>query len=130
MAGSRFGSALLAAVIGLVPIAPPEHVHEVEEHGHHHSILHRHVDEHGTPHSLEHHPAVDDHDAPALTLTVFYVVPDPAGSPAIPVPVVRTIVEPPTEDLLAPSSPYVERIIHGPPRAPAGLRAPPAPLAS
>src|SRR3954471_14733300 len=76
---------VLAIATGLLPVAPPEHVHEAETQGHVHAVIHRHLKPHGIlDHHEEHHSAVDDDDGPTLTLTTTYTVPTPLslGSPA------------------------------------------------
>jgi hypothetical protein len=117
---------VLALAVGGIRVAPPEHVHEAEEHGHAHLLVHRHL----APHTADHHHDghdrnVDDNDAPVLTLDAVYTV--PAAAPAIGAApsVLMTWTEPPAVILLAKSPEYFERLIHGPPRAPTGLRAPP-----
>jgi hypothetical protein len=127
---SRLLAGALAAALGLLPVAPPEHVHEAEEAGHSHVVVHRHAAQHGI---LEHHadhgsaPEVDDndHDGPAFTLTADYVV--PASSAAVPVrpQPVSALLEPPKPVVFERVTVDVELLIHGPPRAPTGLRAPP-----
>ena len=119
---------VMGAALGLLPIAPPEHLHEAEEQGHVHVVIHRHL----TPHDLlEHHAhcqaTVDDDDGPILTPTAVYIV--PAHQPiAGPERLATAWIEAPglrrEERPLA----KVETLIHGPPRAPTTSRAPPSPL--
>jgi hypothetical protein len=121
---------VLAATLGLLPVAPPEHMHEAKEEGHQHVVIHRHVRPHALLDRHDHHDAdhpanFDDDDGPVRTITVVYNVPAP-----------RVVIDPPTiagtvvEPLAAPcvARPLddVESLIHGPPRAPAFLRAPPS----
>ena len=122
----RVSSAVLAAAVGLVPIVPPEHVHETEEQGHHRMVVHRHVDAHplaapAGPHDRELH----EDDDPVLTLTAVYTVPGsplvPAASPSF----VVVLPEPPVTATFHRGGDSREPLIHGPPRAPASLRAPP-----
>ena len=92
---SRLLAGVLVAAMGLLPVAPPEHVHEAEEQGHVHAVIHRHLKQHGIlEHHAEHHSTVDDDDGPALTLTTIYTVPAPLTlhSPAR---IVSTWMEPP-----------------------------------
>jgi hypothetical protein len=107
-------------------MAPTEHVHETTgPDGHHETLAHTHA----SAHPLDIHPhhdgaALDDDDSVILTLDPVFAVPQtyvlmaPASS------VVRLILEDPTPDRVVPV-PFVERLIHGPPRAPSILRGPP-----
>src|SRR5262245_6928993 len=112
--------------MGVLPIVPPEHVHEAEEEGHIQVVVHRHLQAHGLlEHHSDHHPATVDHDdGPVLTLSAVYNVPAPfvIWGPRRPV---SARLEPPEPRRLERSSTDVDILIHGPPRAPTGLRAPP-----
>lgn len=120
----------LVAAVGLLPVAPPEHLHEGEEHGHAHVVMHRHEALHGVAdHDRQHESAVDDDDGPVLTLTTAYTTPVTWGVPT-PMPLVHVLVEPPTPNPLERIVADVALLIHGPPRAPTPSRAPPATLAS
>lgn len=120
----------LVAAMGLLPIAPPEHVHEGDEHGHAHVVVHRHQALHGVAdHHRQHESAVEDDDGPVLTLTTVYTVPIARGMPAPP-PLVHFLAEPPAPNRLDPPAIDVARLIHGPPRAPTSPRAPPTTIAS
>jgi hypothetical protein len=127
---SRLLAGALAAALGLLPVAPPEHVHEAEEEGHSHVVVHRHPAPHGI---LEHHadhgsaPEVEDndHDGPAFTLTADYVVPVSSAAVAVRPQAVSVLLEPPKPVFFERVFADVELLIHGPPRAPTGLRAPP-----
>ena len=123
---SRMASVTLAVLVGLAPIAPPEHVHEfTDAHGHHQLIAHRHAELHtGIP---EHHDgSTIDHDDGSVEIeavyvrTAAYTLTAPA-EPASSTEVIATAVTPRTP------APFVEPLIHAPPRAPASLRAPPRP---
>ncbi len=131
MFASRLLGAVLAAAVGFVPIVPPEHVHETDEHGHHQLLVHRHSEAHRiSHHATRHDGQFDDDDAPVLTLAPAYIAPSaPVGAVAAPSSVIRLIPPPPVA-LLHPPVGFVERLIHGPPRSPAAPRAPPSPLAS
>ena len=116
---------MLSVVIGLLPLAAPEHIHEREDHGHADVVVHRHLPPHGLEeHHREHQASLDDDDAPVLTLTTVYTVPSS---------IVLATPERSASALIEPlERRSVERVltkfdvpIHGPPRAPAGLRAPP-----
>jgi hypothetical protein len=115
----------LVAVSGAFPMAPPEHMHEAEDHGHVHAFIHRHLPAHALlDHAPHHFATLDDDDDPVLTLSAVYTVSAPF---VISVPVVSVVtVEPPPSAPVDRGSPHVEILIHGPPRAPNGLRAPPA----
>jgi hypothetical protein len=116
---------VLTVAIGLVPLAAPEHVHEREEDGHAQVVVHRHMPPHGFG---EHHRAPEaalDHDEePVLTLTTVYTVPGPVVL-AAPERSARALVEPPERQRIERVLTKFDVPIHGPPRAPAGLRAPP-----
>ena len=119
----------LAAVIGTLPMVPPEHVHEVDDHGHIEFVVHRHATPHGV--TLAHHDdatEVDHQDAPIATLDQDFVVPSPArvAMPAS-ISVARPVVPPVATGTFRQIA-YTGRLTHGPPRAPAGLRAPPTRL--
>jgi hypothetical protein len=118
-------AAVLAIVTGLLPVAPPEHVHEAEEHGHVHAIIHRHLKPHGIlGHDAERRSTLDDDDGPALTLTTIYTVPAPVALTS-PARIVSASIEPPPPPLVERPSADVGILIHGPPRAPTPPRAPP-----
>ncbi len=124
--GSRFLVACLGLALGVLPIAPPEHVHEHEESGHAHLLIHRHAAPHESlVHQTQQGPEIGDHDEPILTLDSPYYAP------------VRVAFGPPellaSERLDYPLSPRITGaapdrsvLIHGPPRASTGLRAPPS----
>jgi hypothetical protein len=125
---TRFLAAVLGTAMGLLPIVPPEHVHETEEQGHVHAVVHRHLTPHGIPDShADHHPSVDDDDdQPVLTLKTIYNVPT---APVVlsPLPsIVTELGEPPAPKRIDQAFADVEILIHGPPRAPTPLRGPPS----
>jgi hypothetical protein len=124
-------SVFLVATIGVAPLVPPEHVHAEEDHDHKQRVIvHRHADPHGTSHHDERHDGVphdgvlDEHGSPVLTLTTLFAPPTAPLSVGI---VATTVVA------VVPQVPVTGRrlhtgaepLIHGPPRAPASLRAPP-----
>ena len=123
---SRFLAGALGVALGLLPVIPPEHVHEAEEAGHVHAVVHRHLNPHGVfdHHDADHQPTLDDDDGPVLTLTSIYEVPASLVV-ASPPRIVSTRVEPPPAPPSTRSVIDVETLIHGPPRAPTPLRAPP-----
>ncbi len=63
----RVLSLALATAIGVLPMAPPEHVHDVDHDGHHATVAHRHVSSHDR-HSLpaDDHDDLAHHDGPEL----------------------------------------------------------------
>ena|SRR5580765_4879307 len=113
--------------MGVFPIAPPEHLHEAEEEGHLHFFIHRHLPDHALlEHHSDHHPATVDHDdGPVFTLSSVYNVPTSFVIVA-PVQIVTAHVEPPEPRRVERLFTDVDILIHGPPRAPTGLRAPPS----
>jgi hypothetical protein len=117
----------LVAVLGLGPVVPPEHAHAVEEHGHREVIVHQHAHSHAIGHLLgrDAHRAFDHPDDPVLTFSAVYTTPAPQ-MPAIPSRIVVGLVQPLLNEAGRPTNGFVELLIHGPPRAPTGLRAPPA----
>jgi hypothetical protein len=109
----------------MLPVAAPEHVHEHEEHGHAQTVVHRHMPPHGfVEHHREHQAAAEDDDAPILTLTTVYTVP---GGLILAAPErrVSALAEPVERTDIERVQTKSDVPIHGPPRAPAGLRAPP-----
>src|SRR4029450_5515715 len=123
---SRVLAGVLGAVLGLLPVIPPAHVHEAEEQGHVHAVVHRHLKPHGVfdHHDVDHQPTLDDDDGPVLTLTSIYEVPASVVV-ASPPRIVSAWVKPPPVRRSTRSVVDVETLIHGPPRAPTPLRAPP-----
>ena len=131
MISSRLLGGILVVVLGLVPAAPPEHVHEAEEHGHRSLLVHRHSQAHvsqdhaSQDHDAAHQTVVHDEDAPITALDVFYTVPSVSGAIASrPAVAVITLV-PPVEDEVRGAPDYADVPIHGPPRTSTSLRAPP-----
>jgi hypothetical protein len=121
---SRILASVLGVALGLLPVVPPEHMHEEEEHGHA-RVLHRHLKPHDVlEHHGEHRSRVDDHDSPVLTLSASYNVPQPVVI-AAPGRVAASWVEPPPPRPAARAFVDVDILIHGPPRAPTPLRGPP-----
>lgn len=127
---SRCLALLLAAAVAWLPLAPPEHVHEAEEHGHQHLLVHRHASTHHFALAGQHHDGVfdDDDDAPVLTVASVFTVPAPAAGLSQALTHSVVLPAPPVSTRVDRTPQYVERQIHGPPRAPTGLRAPPSPV--
>lgn len=131
MLPSRTLSLALVVVVGLLPVMPPEHAHQTEENGHSRIVVHQ----HSQPHTIGHLPGerhrqgtVDHPDDPVLTLSTVFTI-SSAQTLAVPVCVGVAVIPPVRLDVGRASNGFVERLIHGPPRAPVGLRAPPASLA-
>ena len=124
MSLSRLTGFVLAAAIGLIPAAPPEHVHEADDHGEHHVVVHRHAAVHtGLHHAADHDGVLDDDDGTVLTLEPIYIIP-PVVALVAPLGTLPTQLARPGYTFSVKAE-YVERLIHGPPRGPTGLRAPP-----
>src|SRR5262245_49226740 len=125
MFGTRaLGAVLVVAVAGL-PVLPPEHVHEAEDHGHEHLLVHRHLAAHGDRHQASHENVIDESDWPVLTLPDTYVVPAITHVVSVPATADVAFIQPPPSQPISRTRDCVEHLIHGPPRAPTGLRAPP-----
>jgi hypothetical protein len=126
-------SIVLALLMGAVPMLPVEHAHEADLDGHHEVLVHRHSelhlpghDDHRDDHHQDQAGRVLDHDDDhTITLSSSFIAPSPHVS-AAPVRSVVAILEPPPMVVNPGPTAYVERLIHGPPRAPTGLRAPPS----
>ena len=123
-------SVVLAAAMAILPIVPPEHVHETTEpNGHRDLIAHRHTQAHLVEFvaaETHHGSAVDDEHNVIVTLDSVFTVPTGTYVPAAPsLPLVGALQEPAEVGRAVPPH-FVERLIHGPPRAPSALRGPPA----
>src|SRR4051812_5310819 len=67
----RVYSLVLAVVVGIMPVAPPEHAHESDEHGRHHVLIHRHAEAMHGHHAATrpaHKGSVDDDDGRIVLL--------------------------------------------------------------
>jgi hypothetical protein len=123
---NRLVGLVLVTTVGWLPVAPPEHVHEEEEHGHETLVVHRHLGAHSILQvATQHDRAVDHEDAPVLTFDPVYVIPPATAAIGQAPSRVLALLDPPVVDTLHRSREYVERLIHAPPRAPTSLRAPP-----
>jgi hypothetical protein len=118
---------MLAAAIGCLPIAPPEHVHEGLEHGVLHVTVHRHAQFHVAHHEFRAsgRAVLDDDDDSAIYQDSTYIAPAKVSVAVRPVSLVLALIQPVATEWQATHLDYVERLIHGPPRATASLRAPP-----
>lgn len=124
----RLTALLLAAAVACVPLAPPEHVHEGHD-DHHGPLVHRHAEVHVFTEQVHHHGAVlDDDDGAVVTLTAAFTLPSPLVLPAPATANVLLPFDPSPGEPLRRAAAFVELLIHGPPRAPASLRAPPPSL--
>ena len=117
---------ILSMALGLVPLAAPEHAHEREDHGHAQVVVHRHAAPHGLTHHDDHGPqsSLDDDEARVLALTIFYTVPN-SVTLATPERSMTELIDAPELQSVTGLLSKFDVPIHGPPRAPAGLRAPP-----
>ena len=130
MPSVRSISLVLVAALALVPLLPSEHVHETEENGHAHVVVHQHAQAHPIGHlpaRSDRRSIVDHPDDPVLTLSTVFVVPIPhiLMSPHCLLIAVTDWQQPPAiarEALMG----LVEHPIHGPPRPLPALRGPPA----
>jgi len=122
---SRTLAVVLGAALGLLPLAPPEHAHEDEEKGQPHVVVHRHLNPHGVQPHHQKQSTIDHDEDPILTLTAVYNVP-PQPEVAAPVLIAGEPIHPPVIGQPEGSFADVEILIHGPPRAPTSLRAPPS----
>jgi len=112
---------MLGAAMAMLPIAPPEHVHEAEAedtftsssivNAKVHDILDRHADD---------HQQVEDDDGPALTLNSTFNL-QPPQSLEVRRGRRRERIEPPAPRRLERSFADIELQIHGPPRTPTPL---------
>lgn len=118
------GLVLAMAVTGL-PLAPPEHAHQADDHGHEHMLVHRHLETHSPTHQADHDGVTDHDEAAILALDPVHAVPPVPLVIGAPVSSVVSFVEPPALVLVSHRD-SVEPLIHGPPRTPNGLRAPPS----
>jgi hypothetical protein len=123
---SHLVARVLGVAMGVFPLAAPEHVHETEDRGHTRALVHRHLPVHGL---TEHHSdrdstTVDHDDDPVLTLSAVYYVGAPFAM-VRPLLSVAARLDPPEPRRIERKTTHVEILIHGPPRAPTGLRAPP-----
>jgi hypothetical protein len=134
--------------VGTLPVVPPEHVHEAHDEEHHHAIIHRHwqphrlvarsfnlvargfsrasVTEGFTRASEPSRPSAveDNDDDPILTIAVVYTVTAPESLMRPPQVIVNAL-DPPVIEPSDWGTDEVDLLIHGPPRAAIGLRAPP-----
>jgi hypothetical protein len=121
---SRLFCLALGLGVALLPVMPPEHVHDVRTpDGHHHALVHRHVSVHSVRHPQQ-PTRLDDVD-PVQTLESAFITTAVVTAPAPALRVAWT-VQTPLFGIDSARTEFVERVIHGPPRFPAALRAPPS----
>ena len=128
---SRGLSIVLVSGLAFASVIPAEHAHEIEADGHREIVVHQHAHSHAIGHApadRDSRRAFDHPDDPILTLAAVYTTPAP-HLPEVPVRTVAGVVEPPRLEVSYTATELVELLIHGPPRAPTGLRAPPTFLA-
>ena len=121
------GVLYLMVMMGWSPVAPPEHAHESDDHhGDHGVLVHRHAQGHFAGSHETDHPELGEAAGPAVALDRAFIL---AAAIEWSGPVATAVVllaEPPGSEGRRVISADVELLIHGPPRAPTGLRAPPA----
>src|SRR5690349_20602075 len=123
---TRLWSVVLVAVLAVLPTLPPEHVHEeTDGQGHQVLVAHRHVQLHttvarhtGRADTVDHADPVSAIPDGIYTVSTRFVHRVPLARAAVlpPAPVARRAVV---------ARRFSDRLIHGPPRAPSSLRAPP-----
>jgi hypothetical protein len=127
VSASRLCSIVLVGVLGVLPVLPPEHVHELTDaEGHQVVVVHRHVQLHTITGPASGRDATIDHSDPVTTdLDGTYT--SPARYTLRP-PFVASVLVPPAQPVRRPfvALRFSDRLIHAPPRAPSSLRAPPS----
>jgi hypothetical protein len=118
--------ALVAAVAGF-PVAPPVHAHETADHGRQHLLVHRHAQAHTHATAAHHHDGTfdDGDEAPIRIVDDVYASPGKTTDVAEPAASAAVLPSPALSPRSAVTE-YVGGLIHGPPRGPTSLRAPPA----
>jgi hypothetical protein len=124
---SRAVSLCLAAGLAALPLAPVEHVHRTEgADGQRRLVAHAHVEDHRHAEpsdDLVTH--VEDDDTVVLTIDRVFVPEQPA--PHLEMTAAAAVYLPPLAAVRAGAADrYLQRLIHGPPRGPTSLRAPPS----
>ena len=125
---SRTVSLCLVAGLAALPLAPVEHVHRTDGPDGHQVVAHAHFEDH-------HHQAAsdDDHlathveDDDSVVLTLDRVFVPEQAAPHLDMTAAAGIYLPPRAVVRAGAADrYLQRLIHGPPRGPTSLRAPPS----
>jgi hypothetical protein len=126
VSASRLHAIVLVAALGVLPVLPPEHVHELTDaEGHHTLVAHRHAQAHTAAMPRQGRDTIDHSDPIGVDLDGVYTSPDRyvlqapfVGGPAS--------LAPLTMRRVRRSAPrFSAQLIHAPPRAPSSLRAPP-----
>jgi hypothetical protein len=126
----RLLSVVVLSAIGLMPLAPPEHVHDTTDaEGHHAALTHRHAESHhGYGVASDHDRAtVEDADSVVATVDVVSTAASVSFVPRVPVATVTAALQDSEPSTRWVRSDFIERLIHAPPRGPTSLRAPPVP---
>ena len=125
---SRAVSLCLVAGLAALPLAPVEHVHRTDGPGGHQVVAHAHFeDHHHQTASDDDHLAthVEDDDSVVLTLDRIFIPEQPA--PHLDMTAAASVYLPPLAVVRAGAADrYLQRLVHGPPRGPTSLRAPPS----
>ena len=125
---SRAVSLCLVAGLAALPLAPVEHVHRTDgPDGHHRLVAHAHVEDHhhAEPGDDDLATHVEDDDTVVLTIDRVFVPEQPAPHPDMTA--AAGVYQPPLAVVRAGAADrYLQRLIHGPPRGPTSLRAPPS----
>jgi len=124
----RAVSLCLVAGLAALPLAPVEHVHRTEgPDGQHQLLAHAHVEDHHHAEPSDDHLVthVEDDDTVVLTIDRVFVPEQPA--PQLETTAAAAVYVPPLAVVRAGAADrYLQRLIHGPPRGPTSLRAPPS----
>ena len=123
VSASRLCSVLLVAALGLLPVLPPEHVHELTDaEGHQVLVAHRHVQLHGADvHPCGRRDTVDQADTVAIDLDSVYTA-TARYMPHVPCVASVLIVLPSPAGRSLVVARFSDELIHAPPRAPASPR--------
>ena len=106
----------------------PEHAHESDDdHDTHHVLVHWHAEGHFEGSHTADHPELGEGASKTLSLDAPFMLPPPTLERSVPVSTAAIVLdEPPVPVTRRVVADDVELLIHGPPRAPTGLRAPPS----
>ena len=128
MLGTRTLLVCLVAALTALPLAPVEHVHRTDGPDGHHLTAHAHLEDHqhqaepDTDHRATH---VEDDDSVVVTLDRVFVS-QPLHHAADMTLEADSYLPPPAVVRAGVAVRYQRRFIHGPPRGPTSLRAPPS----
>ena len=124
---SRAVSWCLVACLAALPLAPVEHVHRTDGPDGHQVVAHAHFEDHHHAEPGENDLAthVEDDDSVVLTLDRVFIPEQPA--PHLDMTAAAGLYLPPLAVVRAGAADrYLQRLVHGPPRGPTSLRAPPS----